>query len=200
MAEGQNPEDSMQRRGLVVDDEQVVCELIGKVLHSAGMEALTLTRSSEAPEILDEGKFDMVFLDLHMASPDGIDLARQMRNSRFNCMTPIVLISDDQRPSALSVGFAAGASFFLYKPIDKDRLLKLARATQGAMAHVRRRTRRVTIPSKARLKFGNEELEGETIDVSTSGLLVRAPRTAPVGSSLGICLQLSDRMRPIAVG
>jgi len=41
------------------------------------MEALTLTRSSEAPEILDEGKFDMVFLDLHMASPDGIDLARK---------------------------------------------------------------------------------------------------------------------------
>ena len=135
----------MQRRGLIVDDEQVVCELIGKVLHSAGMEALTLTRSSEAPEILDEGKFDMVFLDLHMPAPDGIDLARHMRNSRFNRMTPIVMISDDQRPSALSVGFAASASFFLYKPIDKDRLLKLVRATQGAMEHERRRTRRVPI-------------------------------------------------------
>jgi hypothetical protein len=41
---------------------------------------------------------------------------RQMRNSRFNRLTPIIMISDDQRPSALSVGFAAGASFFLYKP------------------------------------------------------------------------------------
>ena len=85
-------------------------------------------------------------------------------------------------------------------PIDKDRLLKLVRATQGAMEHERRRTRRVIIPSKVRLKFGKEELEGETIDVSMSGLLVRAPRTAPVGSSLGISLQLADRMRPIAVG
>src|SRR5882762_8229121 len=100
---GQNPEDNMQRRGLIVDDEQVVCELIGKVLHSAGMEALTLTRSSEAPEILDEGKFDMVFLDLHMASPD----------------------------------------------------------------------------------------------VSMSGILVRASRVVPVGSSLRMSLQLSQRMRPI---
>ena len=190
----------MQRRGLIVDDEPLVSEMIGKVLNSAGMEALILTRSTEAPDILDEGKFDVVFLDLRMPSPDGIELAPQMPSSRFNRTTPIVLISDDQRPSALSVGFAAGASFFLYKPIDKDRLLKLARATQGAMAHVRRRTRRVTIPSKARLKFGNEELEGETIDVSMSGLLVRAPRTAPVSSSLGISLQLSDRMRPIAVG
>lgn len=188
----------MQRRGLIVDDEQVVCELIGKVLNSTGMEALTLTRSSEAPEILDEGKFDMVFLDLHMPAPDGIDLARQMRNSRFNRMTPIVMISDDQRPSALSVGFAAGASFFLYKPIDKDRLLKFVRATQGAMEHERRRTRRVPIQSKVRLKIGDEELVGETGDVSMSGLLVRAARVAPVGSSLRMSLQLSHQMRPMS--
>jgi len=70
-------------------------------------------RSTEAPDILDEGKFDVVFLDLHMPSPDGIEFARQVRRSRFNRTTPIVL-SDDQRPSALSVGFAARASFFLY--------------------------------------------------------------------------------------
>ncbi len=187
----------MQRRGLVVDDEAVVCELIGRVLNSAGMEALTVTRSTEAPDILEEGKFDVVFLDLHMASPDGIELARQMRTSRFNRTTPIVLISDDQRPSALSVGFGAGASFFLYKPIDKDRLLKLVRATQGAMELERRRTRRVSIQSKVCLKFGGEEFEGETVDVSMGGLLVRAPRIAPVGSSLRMSLQLSQRMRPI---
>jgi two-component system chemotaxis response regulator CheY len=187
----------MPRRALVVDDELVVCDMIGKILKSAGMEALTLTRSTEAPEILDEGTFDVVFLDLHMPSPDGIELARQMRSSRFNRMTPIVMLSDDQRPSALSVGFAAGASFFLYKPIDKDRLLKLVRATQGAMENERRRTRRVPIQSKVRLKFGREELEAETIDVSMSGLLVRAPRIVPVGSSLRMSLQLSQRMRPI---
>jgi CheY-like chemotaxis protein len=187
----------MQRRGLVVDDEAVVCELIGKVLKSAGMEALTVTRSTEASDILEERKFDVVFLDLHMASPDGIELARQMRASRFNRTTPIVLISDDQRPSALSVGFAAGASFFLYKPIDKDRLLKLVRATQGAMEQERRRTRRVPIQSKVHLKFGEEEFEGETIDVSMGGLLVRASRIAPLGSPLQMSLHLSQRMKPI---
>jgi DNA-binding response OmpR family regulator len=187
----------MQRRALVVDDEPVVCEMIGKILKSTGTEALTLTRSTEATEILDEGMFDVVFLDLHMPSPDGIELARQMRSSRFNRMTPIVMISDDRRPSAVSVGFAAGASFFLYMPIDKDRLLKRVRATQGAMENERRRTRRVPIRSKVRLNFGHEELEGETIDVSMSGLLVRAPRIAPVGSTVRMSLQLSQRMKPI---
>ena len=78
-----------------------------------------------------------------MTSPDGPELTRQMRDSTFNRMTPVVLISDDQRPTAVSQGFEAGASFFLYKPIDKERLLRLVRVTQASAEHERRRTRRV---------------------------------------------------------
>jgi DNA-binding response OmpR family regulator len=185
------------QRGLIVDDEAAVCQMVGNVLTAAGMEALAVTRSSEAPGLLNEGKFGMVFLDLHMASPDGIELARQMRCSVWNRTTPIILISDDQRPSAVSVGFEAGASFFLYKPIDKDRLLKLIRATQGAMEYGSRRTRRVALHSKVRLKFGAEELEGETIDVSLSGILVKAGRTLAMGSPVHVSLDLSPRMEPV---
>ncbi len=39
----------MQRRGLIVDDETAVCEMVGKVLTSAGIEAMTLTKSIDAP-------------------------------------------------------------------------------------------------------------------------------------------------------
>ena len=187
----------MQRRCLIVDDEAAICEMVGKVLASAGIEALTLTRSTEASGLLEEGKFDMVFLDLHMAAPDGIELARQMRRSGWNRTTPIILISDDQRPSALSVGFEAGASFFLYKPIDKDRLLKLVRAIQGTIENERRRTRRVALQCKVGLKYGTEEWDGETIDVSLSGILVEAPRTVPTGSSVHVRLCLSHRMKPV---
>ena len=97
------------------------------------MDALTLTRSGQAASFLQEGKFDMVFFDLHMGSPDGIELSVEMRRTGSNRTTPIILLSDDQRPCAMSQGFAAGASFFLYKPVDKERLLKLIRATQGRM-------------------------------------------------------------------
>jgi CheY-like chemotaxis protein len=180
-----------------VDDEPATCELIGKVLHSAGMEALTLTRSTEAFGHLSEGKFDVVFLDLHMASPDGIELAHFMRSSKFNRLTPIILISDDQRPSAMSIGFAAGANFFIYKPIDRNRLKKLLQATQGNSEHERRRTRRVPLRSAVRLKFGGDESEGETIDVSMGGLLVKSPRTAPIGSAVRVSMQLAPRAKPV---
>jgi len=181
-----------------VDDEPAVCDLIQKVLISAGLEALTLTRSAEAPGLLEEGKFDVVFLDLHMASPDGIELSRQMRRTESNRVTPIILLSDDQRPSAMSIGFEAGANFFLYKPIDRDRLLKLVRATQGPMENDRRRIRRVPLQSRVQLRFGLENLEGETVDVSPSGLLIKAHRILPAGSSVGVRLHLSGKMEPIA--
>jgi len=190
-------EGNMQKRGLIVDDETAVCEMVGRVLTSAGMEALTLTKSADAPGLLSGGKFDVVFLDLHMAAPDGIELARQMRGSRWNRATPIVLISDDQRPSAMSVGFEAGASFFLYKPIDKDCLRKLIRATQGCAEQEKRRTRRIPIQSKVRLRYRSDELEAETVDVSLSGMLVKAHRTFPPGSPVSVAMHLSPRARPI---
>jgi DNA-binding response OmpR family regulator len=187
----------MEKRAIIVDDEAATCDLIEKVLNSAGIESLRVTKSEEAPEILRHGKFAVAFLDYEMASPDGPTLARQMRASGSNQMTPIILISDDQRPGAMAKGFEAGASFFVYKPIDKDRLLRLVRATQGAMDDVHRRTRRVAVKSKVQITFRGQEIAGETVNLSLEGMLIRTPRTLPVGSSVGVSLQLSHAMKPV---
>jgi two-component system chemotaxis response regulator CheY len=187
----------MQRRALVVDDEQATCDLIQKVLYAAGVDALTLTRSAQAASFLEEGKFDLVFFDQHMGSPDGMELSREMRRAGSNRATPIILLSDDQRPSAMSQGFAAGASFFLYKPIDKERLLKLIRATQGRMDHERRQTRRVPLQAKAKLRFGFDEIACETVDVSLNGMLVKTPRMLAPGASVQVSLELAQTMKPL---
>jgi CheY-like chemotaxis protein len=42
----------MENRAIIVDDEPATCELIEKVLTSAGIESLTVTKSEDAPEIL----------------------------------------------------------------------------------------------------------------------------------------------------
>ena len=46
----------------------------------------------------------------------------------------------------------------------------------------RRRMRRVPITQKVLLRCGQEEIEGETVDMSLSGMLVRSARTFPLGS------------------
>jgi CheY-like chemotaxis protein len=94
----------MNRRVLIVDDEPAVCQLIEKTVNTAGMDALVLNNSSQAVQILRSGKFDLVFLDFHMNAPDGVELTREVRQTRANRTTPVILISDDQRPSAVAVG------------------------------------------------------------------------------------------------
>jgi DNA-binding response OmpR family regulator len=187
----------MQRRALIVDDEPAMCELMQEVLNSTGMASLALTLSADAPEHLQREKFDVVLLDFRMPSPDGVELTRQIRRSGFNRMTPIILVSEDQQPAAVSLGFEAGASFFLYKPIDKGRLLKLIRATQGSIEHERRRFRRVPHQSKVQLKSDATHLEGETIDLSLNGMLVKAQPTVSAGSSVHFSLFLTPGIEPV---
>ncbi|HXM16618.1 MAG TPA: response regulator, partial [Candidatus Eremiobacteraceae bacterium] len=129
----------MQKRALIVDTETETCNLIEKVLTSVGIDSLTLNRSSEAPEILREGKFAVAFFAVRMTSPDGPELTRQMRDSTFNRMTPVVLISDDQRPTAVSQEFEAGASFSLQTDRQREAAAAGARDAgfdrAGAAAH-----------------------------------------------------------------
>jgi len=66
---------------LVVDDA-LTCELIREVLCSAGMEAASLTDSTEAASRLRTEKFHAVFLDVRMPPPHRIELARQIRDDR----------------------------------------------------------------------------------------------------------------------
>ncbi|HTV59060.1 MAG TPA: response regulator [Verrucomicrobiae bacterium] len=188
----------MTGRALVVDDDPAVFGLIQTLLGATGMEVFTLSRSSEAPGYLQKEKFVVAMFDLRMASPDGIELSRMARSSGLNQMTPIILLSDDAATSAVSEGFSAGASFFLYKPIDKSRLLKLIRAMQGAIEHERRRFRRIPLRSKVKLSGSKLELTGETLDISLNGLLVQTSGTLPKGSTVQITLSLSPDTKPLS--
>ena len=187
----------MPRRALVVDDEPAVCQMIQDVMNSAGMSVLALTNSSEAAEYLRGEKFDVVLLDMRMPAPDGIEVARQARGSGFNHMTPIIMISDDQQLSAVSEGFQAGARFFLYKPVDRARLLYLIRASRGAIEQEQRRFQRIKHRAKVRLTSEKMEVMGETLDISLNGMLVEAARCIPRGTMVEVSLTLFPGTKPI---
>ena len=49
----------MQRRVLIIDDEQETCDLIERVVGYLGMEALTLKSTAQAVDLLERNKFDL---------------------------------------------------------------------------------------------------------------------------------------------
>jgi DNA-binding response OmpR family regulator len=187
----------MGKRTLVVADEGLEASAaIQAVLKSAGADTVILTKGADAPILLNNETFAMLVLDL-VALPDAFALARQARESGFNRMTPIILMSEDQSTTAVAEGFEAGVSFFLYKPVDEGRLLKLVRATSDAAGPKRRRFRRVSLQSRVHLAFAQRKLEAETIDISMNGMLVRAQGHFPAGSAVHVSLYLSPEAQPI---
>lgn len=191
----------MSRRALIVDEEAALSELFREAVGSSGMVVVTISASEAATRHLTDEKYDVVLMGLHMPSLDGIELTRRVRSSGINRMTPIIVVSDDQHPSAVSMAFEAGASFFLYKPVDKARLLKLIRATQGSIENERRRFRRVPCHVKVRLATDTTEMEGESLDLSLDGMLVRAPKILPDRTSVRVALYLYPDAKPVrAIG
>lgn len=192
----------MPQRGsqpaLIVDDDLDMCKLIQTILRSGGMEALISTDSAQAAELLRNQKFDAVFLDVKMPSPDGIELTRLMRASGCNQKTTVIMITGDNDPSVLGRGFQAGANFFLFKPINNERLLNLSRAAHSAAQRERRHYQRAVVSRNVQVLLDGDILEGKTIDVSFDGLLVRAARTFAQGSRVSVRLFLSSGTPPIA--
>jgi CheY-like chemotaxis protein len=188
---------AVNARILVVDDDPAVCDLLRELLMPAGFEVLALTSSQLAARHLLKEKFDAIFLDVRMPQPDGIELARRARATGFNIKTPIVMIAGDADPAMQKRCFEAGANMFLYKPFDRQRLLRILRVTQGTVQQERRRFQRVPVQCKVGVESKSEKVEGTTLDMSLNGMLVQAPRAFPAGTPVQVALLVKPGLPPI---
>lgn len=186
----------MPNLALVVDAEPELCEILYQALRPAGIENLTLTSNANAAGHLLATKFDVVLVDLGSSPVHGVALTEQIRKSGCNRQTPVVLMSGDQSKGALPQGFSAGASFFVHMPMDKDRLTKLIIHLTAAEQRPRR-FRRVSKQMKVKLVSTHLQLEGETIDLSLGGMLVRVPRMFPLGAMVEVSLYPPSIVTPI---
>jgi len=177
---------------LVVDDDPLICELIQDVLESAEIKSQTTSDSQQALILIREEKFDAVFLDVRMPAPDGIALARQVRVSALNRTTPIVMITGETDRGLLTRVFEAGATFVLFKPIDRHRLMRLLRVSEDSIQREARQFQRVKVTCKVSMQSDQERSLGHTLDISLSGAMVCADKTFPVGSLIQVELELGQ--------
>ena len=187
----------MPQQALIVDDDLATCQLIQAILHSADVETSILTESIRAAELLHQRKFDSIFLDINMPAPNGIELTRIIRAPGPNRKTPVVIITGDEDPTLLSIAFEAGANFFLFKPINRQRLLNLSRAAHSAFQQEKRRYQRVVVNCPVQVTRNDEMLEGETIDMSLNGVLVRTSRCFGVESIVTLRISLPNSLVPV---
>jgi len=149
---------------LVVEDDAAGLELMTEVFRSLKADVRQVSDSQEAARRVNQEKFDGIFLDLEMPNLHGFDLARGIRKSSWNKSTPITIVTGQDERDTMQEAFAVGATFFLQKPVDRQKLSKLFRTVRGGMLENRRRCTRVPLRAERDLcsritKHQRSELE-----------------------------------------
>ncbi len=106
----------MDRRILVVDDDEPFCELLSRHLARPGRRIKVAHDGTAALEWLVEGQFSLVLVDLHLPGVDGIEVIREIRE-RGLPITPILMTGEGSVDSAVEA-MRLGAYDYLVKPID----------------------------------------------------------------------------------
>lgn len=183
---------------LIVEDNDNDAELFLNTLRKVQMEMdvelkpSTASTGAQAGIQLKDRRYDAIFLDMNMPPPDGVELTKQIRNSKLNRATLVVILTGAQDNSLMARAFQAGANLFLFKPIDRTRLLRTLRVSSTQMDRERRRVQRVKVRCKVSIESEEGRFDCETLDVSMAGMLVRTKRILPVGSTVNFALALPE--------
>lgn len=185
----------MAIRILLVEDDPETLDLMATVLRSFDVGVLPVGDSEEALAIINREKFDGIFLDLVMPRLDGYRLAKAVRRSGWNSTTPIVIVTGSNDRKVMQEAFHAGGSFFLPKPVDRNRLALLLNTTRGAMLANRRGLQRA--PMRVPV-LRDRAVEIWSCNISERGLLVEGDRGLYVGQPLSLTFALPRQAEVIA--
>jgi CheY-like chemotaxis protein len=122
----------MEKRILVVDDDQVVGQSFQRVLTNKGYRVDTALSGREAFEKYAGADFDMVFTDLRMPGQDGLEVARRIKE--MNPWLPIVVVTGYGTQEAEEKAKAIGVAEFLQKPLTPSIIEEVAARITGRIA------------------------------------------------------------------
>jgi DNA-binding response OmpR family regulator len=159
---------------LVVEDDIASLELMTEVFVSLKADVRPISDSEKAARLVNEEKFDGIFLDLEMPHLHGFDLAKQIRKSSWNKSTPIIIVTGRDDPKTMGKAFALGATFFLQKPVDRSKLSNLFRTIRGGLIENRRRYTRVPLRTEVTCEVGPRSVHGMSWNLSQGGIQVEA--------------------------
>jgi two-component system, chemotaxis family, chemotaxis protein CheY len=116
---------SPKARVLVVDDSSLVRLYYRSALEQAGFEVEQAINGIEAMERALSQPFDLVIVDVNMPRMDGLTFLRALRRSAADvAVLPVLMISTESEKQDVAAARAAGANFYLVKPVAETELVR----------------------------------------------------------------------------
>ena len=121
-------------RVLVIDDSSLVRLYYRDALERAGFQVEQAMNGLEAMEKTLDGRFDLLVVDVNMPKMDGFSFLREVRRSRTQAAAiPALVITTEAGPDDMKEARAAGANFYLVKPVSEKDLVAYAEILAGRL-------------------------------------------------------------------
>ncbi len=105
---------------LIVDDEEVVCDLLLRELSQRGFRCTSLLTGDNALAKLNTEDFDVVLLDIRLPGMSGMEVLREIWSNNPNTVTIMMTAVNDINTAVLAMKW--GASDYIVKPFDLERV------------------------------------------------------------------------------
>jgi two-component system, chemotaxis family, chemotaxis protein CheY len=117
---------------LVVDDSSTVRQQVSHALLEAGFEVVEARDGHEGLETLKKTPdLALVICDVNMPHMDGIQMVTQAKQDPAHADLPIVMLTTEGQPALIRQAKEAGASGWIVKPFNPERLIAAARKLTG---------------------------------------------------------------------
>lgn len=116
---------------LTVDDSASIRQMVSFTLKGAGYD---ITEAADGKQGLDKakaGRFDLILTDQNMPNMDGLTLIKSLRALPAYRSVPILVLTTEAGDAMKAQGKAAGATGWLVKPFDPQKLIEVVRKVIG---------------------------------------------------------------------
>ncbi len=116
-----------QIRVLLVDDDQLICELVAAYLHEAGIHLIDFANDGmRGISMMYEANpiYDLVLCDWNMPGKSGLEVHTAMRAAERYMATVFILVTAVTEAKQIRAAIEDGVDDYVIKPIEQDKLIK----------------------------------------------------------------------------
>ena len=130
--DGQSGDRLDGRKLLLADDDVRNALALREALERMGAEVVLAEDGRTALELLHEHQdIDVVLMDIMMPELDGLEATRRIRQSEGRSEVPVIMLTAKAMPEDRAQSLEAGATDFVTKPVDTERLCRRIRTWLG---------------------------------------------------------------------
>lgn len=108
---------------LSVDDSPSMRAMIAYTLNAAGYEIESAENGQDALDKAAEKNYDLILMDINMPVMNGIEAITELRKTDAYKSAPILVLSTESREDIKQKGRSAGATGWIVKPFDPEKLV-----------------------------------------------------------------------------